>query len=129
MTDKSKETFMNAIEMGIDWHLDIPQEDLELYHQLLEERDKQWQQEKNILQAIADRTSLEFAEQAADTLDNKKYLYSYEAYLILLGQLKELIEAGMPNRQAIEAVQNGKSTEEIISAWKQSSHAEQNKSE
>lgn len=79
---------------------------------------EQRQQERNTLQTIADFTSPEFAEQAADVLDSKKHSYSFEAYLVLLGRLQELISAGMPNCLALDAVQTCETTETLINAWR-----------
>ena len=79
---------------------------------------EQRQQEQNTLQTIADFTSPEFAEQAADVLDSKKHSYSFEAYLVLLGRLQELISAGMPNCLALDMVQTCETTESLINAWR-----------
>lgn len=85
----------------------------------LEREVREWrQQEQNTLQMIATITSPEFAEQAADALDSKKHSYSFEAYLVLLGRLKELISAGMPNCLALDAVQTCETAETIINAWR-----------
>jgi len=50
----------------------------------IEQEVHQRQQEREILANIAAVTSLEFAEQAAEILDNKKHLYSFTIYLVLL---------------------------------------------
>lgn len=83
-----------------------------------QEAEKQRRQEQSTLQIIAAITSPEFAEQAADALDSKKHAYSFEAYLVLLGRLKELISAGMPNCLALDAVQTCETAETIINAWR-----------
>lgn len=67
-----------------------------------------------MLESIAIITSLEFAEQAAEILDNKKHVYSFEAYLVLLRRLRELIKAGVPIYLALDAVQTGKTEETIL---------------
>lgn len=74
--------------------------------------------EQEILTKIAAITSLEFAEQAAEVLDSKKHSYSFKAYLILLERLRTLILAGVPNCQALEAVQTGEPVELILAIWK-----------
>lgn len=79
---------------------------------------EQRQQEQNTLQILAAITSPEFAEEAADVLDSKKHSYSFETYLVLLGRLKELISAGMPNCLALDAVQTCETAETIINAWR-----------
>ncbi len=87
---------------------------VEEMEQLAHERHR----EQEILTNIAAITSLEFAEQAADTLDSRKHWYDFEAYLILLKRLLELIRAGVPNCQALEAVQTGEPVELILAIWK-----------
>lgn len=82
-----------------------------------ETRKQRWK-EQEILQVIAAITSPEFAEQAADVLDSKKHPYSFETYLVLLGQLQELIRAGMPNCLALDVVQACETAETLISAWR-----------
>ena len=89
-----------------------------LVAELEQEIKERRQQEQSTLQIIAAITSPEFAEQAADTLDSKKHAYSFEAYLVLLGRLKELISAGMPNCLALDAVQTCETAETIINAWR-----------
>lgn len=74
--------------------------------------------EQEILTNIAAITSLEFAEQVTDTLDSRKHWYDFETYLILLKRLLELIRAGVPNCQALEAVQTGEPVERILEFWK-----------
>ena len=51
--------------------------------------------EQRTLQEIAGITTVEFAEQAAEILDPTKHAYSFEGYLILLQNLREVIAAGM----------------------------------
>ncbi len=75
-------------------------------------------QEQETLQIIAAKTSLEFAEQAADILDSKKHSYSFKAYLVLLMRLQKLIDEGIPNCLALDAVQTGETAETIISIWR-----------
>lgn len=89
-----------------------------LVKELEQEVRTQRKQEHNILQTIAAITSPEFAEQAADTLDSKKHSYSFEAYLVLLGRLQELISAGMPNCLALDAVQTCETAETLINVWR-----------
>lgn len=71
-------------------------------------------EEQRLLQEIAKITSVEFAEQAADELDSKKHLYDFEGYISILQKLKTLLDAGMPNCQAIEMAQSGLNVEAIL---------------
>lgn len=71
-------------------------------------------EEQQLLQEIAKITSVEFAEQAADELDSKKHLYDFEEYISILQKLKTLLDAGMPNCQAIEMAQSGLNVEAIL---------------
>lgn len=71
-------------------------------------------EEQRLLQEIAKITSVEFAEQAADELDPKKHLYDFEEYISILQKLKTLLDAGMPNCQAIEMAQSGLNVEAIL---------------
>ena len=71
-------------------------------------------EEQRLLQEIAKITSVEFAEQAADELDSKKHLYDFEEYINILQKLKTLLDAGMPNCQAIEMAQSGLNVEAIL---------------
>lgn len=89
-----------------------------LVTELEQEIKERRQQEQSTLQIIAAITSPEFAEQAADVLDSKKHPYSFETYLVLLGQLQELIRAGMPNCLALDVVQACETAETLISAWR-----------
>lgn len=86
---------------------------LELVSEMKQRADEQRKQEQKTLQAIAAMTSPEFAEQAAETLDSRKYQYSFQTYLGMLGKLQNLIAAGIVNCYALEAVQMGVS-EEIL---------------
>lgn len=79
---------------------------------------RQRHQEQEALQEIAAITSQEFAEQAAGKLDSKKHVYSFEAYLVLLERLKNLIYAGMPNCLALDAVQTGEEADKILQSWR-----------
>lgn len=79
----------------------------------------QRQQEQKILQEIAFITSTEFAEQAAEILDNHKHMYSFEHYLTLLADLQKLVIAGIPNCIAINGVQTGYDADKIITFYKQ----------
>jgi hypothetical protein len=74
--------------------------------------------EQRTLQEIAGITTVEFAEQAAEILDPTKHAYSFEGYLILLQNLREVIAAGMPEEYALDAVQTAWSVEMILNIWK-----------
>lgn len=91
---------------------------LEIVEEMKQEVIKYRSQEQETLQIIAAKTSPEFAEQAADILDSKKHSYSFRAYLVLLERLQKLIDAGIPNCLALDAVQTGETAETIISIWR-----------
>ena len=74
--------------------------------------------EKRTLQEIADIATTEFAEQAAAILDPTKHAYSFEGYLTLLKNLREVIAAGMPEEYALDAVQTAWNVETILEVWK-----------
>lgn len=74
--------------------------------------------EQRILNEIAAVATLEFAQQAADTLNPRKHLYGFESYLILLENLKALLYAGMPDDLALESVQCGYDAGTILAMWK-----------
>ena len=86
----------------------------QLEKEILQQRADE-QQLKNEIAAVA---SLEFAERAAGALDPKKHLYGFEAYLILLDNLKVLLYAGMPDDLALESAQCGYDTEKILAIWR-----------
>ena len=75
-------------------------------------------EEQATLQEIAEITTLEFAEEAAGVLDPRKHAYSFEGYLILLNNLKELLLAGMPPEYALDSVQTGWGADKILSIWR-----------
>lgn len=89
-----------------------------IIRQLEKEVLQQWEDEQRILNEIAAVASLEFAERAAGALDPKKHLYGFEAYLILLDNLKVLLYAGMPDSLALESVQCGYDAETILAIWR-----------
>lgn len=74
--------------------------------------------EQKTLQEIAGITTVEFAEQAAAILDPTKHAYSFEGYLILLQNLREVIAAGIPEEYALDAVQTAWSVETILEVWR-----------
>lgn len=74
--------------------------------------------EQRTLQEIAGITTVEFAEQAAAILDPIKHAYSFEGYLILLQNLREVIAAGMPEKYALDAVQTVQNAETILEVWR-----------
>lgn len=90
----------------------------EFAKQIGKEVSQQRTEEQGILNQIAAATSLDFAQQAADTLSPKKHLYSFEAYLTILDDLKELLYAGMPNDLALESAQSGFGAETILTLWR-----------
>lgn len=90
----------------------------EIIKQLEKEILQQREDEQRILNEITAVASLEFAEQAAGALDPKKHLYGFEAYLILLDNLKVLLYAGMPDSLALESVQCGYDAETILAIWR-----------
>lgn len=90
----------------------------EIIKQLEKEILQQREDEQRILNEITAVASLEFAERAAGALDPKKHLYGFEAYLILLENLKALLYAGMPDSLALESVQCGYDAETILAIWR-----------
>lgn len=74
--------------------------------------------EQRILNEIAAVVSLDFAQRAAGVLDPKKHFYGFEAYLILLDNLKVMLYAGMPDDLALESVQCGYDAETILAMWR-----------
>lgn len=75
--------------------------------------------EKETLQQIAEITTVEFAEKAAEALDPTKHAYSFASYLELLQNLREILAAGAPEEYALDAVQTvAQSAEKIIKVWK-----------
>lgn len=74
-------------------------------------------EEQATLQDIAKMATVEFAEEAAGILDSRKHAYSFETYLILLSNLKELFLAGVPPEYALNSVQTGWDTDRILSVW------------
>lgn len=89
-----------------------------IIRQLEKEVLQQREDEQRILNEIAAVSSLDFAEQAAGALDPRKHLYGFEAYLILLYNLKDLLYAGMPDSLALESVQCGYDAETILTMWR-----------
>lgn len=85
-----------------------------IIRQLEKEVLQQREDEQRILNEIAAVSSLDFAEQAAGALNPRKHLYGFEAYLILLDNLKVLLYAGMPDSLALESVQCGYGAETIL---------------
>ena len=89
---------------------------------LVEEMQREFTQNREIeqrtLQEIAAITTTEFAEQAAAILDPTKHAYSFEGYLTLLKNLREVIAAGMPEEYALDAVQTAWNVETILEVWK-----------
>lgn len=75
-------------------------------------------EEQATLQDIAKIATVEFAEEAAGVLDPRKHAYSFEAYLILLSNLKELLLAGMLPEYALDSAQTGWGTDRILSIWR-----------
>lgn len=73
--------------------------------------------EKLALQEIALLSSVEFAEQAADILNQRKHCYGFTGYLRLLKDLVELLTWGIPQNYALESVQTGLTTEIILQIW------------
>lgn len=89
---------------------------------LVEEMQREFTQNREIeqrtLQEIAAITTTEFAEQAAAILDPTKHAYSFEGYLTLLKNLREVIAAGMPKEYALDAVQTAWNVETILEVWR-----------
>ena len=90
----------------------------EVIKQLEKEILQQREDERRILDEIAAVASLDFSERAAGILDPMKHLYGFEAYLILLDNLKVLLCAGMPESLALESVQCGYGVEKILELWR-----------
>lgn len=90
----------------------------ELVAAMQEEFTQNRQIERETLQQIAGITTVEFAEQAAAILDPAKHAYSFEGYLIILQNLREVLAAGVPEEYALDAVQTAWSVEMILNVWK-----------
>jgi hypothetical protein len=90
----------------------------ELVAAMQEEFIRNRQIERETLQQIAGITTVEFAEQAAAILDPAKHAYSFEGYLIILQNLREVLAAGVPEEYALDAVQTAWSVEMILNIWK-----------
>ena len=75
-------------------------------------------EEQATLQDIAKIATVEFAEEAAGVLDPTKHAYTFEVYLILLRNLKELLLAGMPPEYALDSAQTGWSVDRLLSIWR-----------
>ena len=90
----------------------------ELVAAMQEEFTRNRQIEQETLQQIAGITTVEFAEQAAAILDPAKHAYSFEGYLIILQNLREVLAAGVPEEYALDAVQTAWSVEMILNVWK-----------
>lgn len=90
----------------------------EIIKQLEKEILQQREDEQRILNEIAAVASLDFAQRAASVLEPKKHFYGFEAYLILLDNLKVLLYAGMPDDLALESVQCGYDAETILAMWR-----------
>ena len=85
----------------------------------MEEKTKQLnKQERELLEQIETITSRSFAKRAAKELDSKKHTYSYKGYLELLQKLLTLLQEGMPEPTALEAVQTGLKVEQILYIWR-----------
>lgn len=76
-----------------------------------EEFTRNRQIERETLQQIAGITTVEFAEQAAAMLDPAKHAYSFEVYLTILQNLREVLAAGVAEEYALDAVQTAWSKE------------------
>lgn len=90
----------------------------EIVRQIGKEISRQREDEQKILNEIAAATDIGFARQAAGALDPRKHIYGFEAYLMLLGDLKTLLYAGMPGSLALESVQCGHGAETILTMWR-----------
>jgi len=77
----------------------------ELVVAIQEEFTRNRQIERETLQQIAGITTVEFAEQAAAILDPAKHAYSFEEYLIILQNLREVLAAGVPSGKTAEFVE------------------------
>lgn len=87
--------------------------------EIIEEEAKQLRkQEKELLEQISTITSQSFAEQAVKELDSKTHTYSFRGYLELLQKLLILLQEGMPETTALEAVQTGLPAETILEIWR-----------
>lgn len=86
---------------------------------MMEEKTKQLnKQERELLEQIETITSRSFANQAAEELDCKTHTYSFRGYLELLQKLLTLLQEGMPETTALEAVQTGLKVEQILYIWR-----------
>lgn len=74
--------------------------------------------EQETLQQIAGITTVEFAERAAAILNPAKHAYSFEGYLIILQNLREVLAAGVPEEYALDAVQTARNAETILEVWR-----------
>ena len=90
----------------------------ELVAAMQEEFTRNRQIEQETLQQIAGITTVEFAERAAAILNPAKHAYSFEGYLIILQNLREVLAAGVPEEYALAAVQTAWSVEMILNIWK-----------
>lgn len=90
----------------------------ELVAAMQEEFTRNRQIEQETLQQIAGITTVEFAERAAAILNPAKHAYSFEGYLIILQNLREVLAAGVPEEYALDAVQTARSVEMILNIWK-----------
>lgn len=90
----------------------------ELAAAMQEEFTRNRQIEQETLQQIAGITTVEFAERAAAILNPAKHAYSFEGYLIILQNLREVLAAGVPEEYALDAVQTAWSVEMILNIWK-----------
>lgn len=90
----------------------------ELVAAMQEEFTRNRQTEQETLQQIAGITTVEFAERAAAILNPAKHAYSFEGYLIILQNLREVLAAGVPEEYALDAVQTAWSVEMILNIWK-----------
>ena len=86
----------------------------ELLKEVREEFARQRKQERKLLGEIADITSVNFAEEAAEALDSRKHLYGFETYLRMLEDLRILLLEGISERTALESIQSGYRAEEIL---------------
>lgn len=90
----------------------------ELVAAMQEEFTRNRQIEQETLQQIAGITTVEFAERAAAILNPAKHAYSFEGYLIILQNLREVLAAGVPEEYALDEVQTAWSVEMILNIWK-----------
>lgn len=74
--------------------------------------------EREFLEQIATLTSADFAKRVAEKLDSKTHTYSFGGYLELLQKLLTLLQEGMPETTALEAVQTGLEVEKILYIWR-----------